>query len=189
LRALLSLEPADAELDYRRLVIEYPGGTFSDRALIRLAQASQARGNVADARQYMADFLRDYPQSPLRVEARSLIAKLGEGEPEVPEPIPGPAGDVAVGDRGTQEAGSSSGSFTLQLGAYSTERRALSLLLEARAAELEPRLVRVAGSALLRVRLGEFATREEAEAGAAALSERGFQAVVSSDRGLEEPVR
>ena len=45
LRALLTVDPEMAELDLRRLVVEYPGGPFSDDALIRLAHGARAQSD------------------------------------------------------------------------------------------------------------------------------------------------
>jgi len=82
LRALLTIDPAIAELDFRRIVLEYPGGRYSDEALFRLARASEAAGDVAAYRQYLEILMRDHPGSPLRVEARDRIERLGApGEP------------------------------------------------------------------------------------------------------------
>lgn len=77
LRALLTIDPAMAELDYRRLVVEFPGGRFSDEALLRLAQLSRARGDESAAREYLEILVRDYPASPHRIEARSLLERPG----------------------------------------------------------------------------------------------------------------
>jgi len=193
LRALLTVDPAAAALDYRRIVVEYPGGAHADHALVRLAHVEQARGDLEAARQHLSTLFRDYPESPLRVEARSLLVRfVGTAEPPPslpvspdPPPVSPPADDVvspAPLDRTETDP------FTIQLGAFATEQRALSVMLEARSEGLEPRLVQVEGSELLRVRLERFVTREEAEARAAVLRELGFQAVVSSDRALEEEV-
>jgi len=82
LRALLTIDPAIAELDFRRIVLEYPGGRYSDQALFRLARASEAAGDRAAYRQYLEILMRDHPGSPLRVEARDRIERLGApGEP------------------------------------------------------------------------------------------------------------
>jgi cell division protein FtsN len=56
---------------------------------------------------------------------------------------------------------------------------------EARAAGFEVRIVRVEGNDLIRVRHGAFATREEADAQARILRERGFQAGIAMDRERE----
>lgn len=204
LRALLTTDPALAELDYRRLVIEYPGGPFSDGALLRLAQGARAWGDLPAARQYLEILVRDYPQSPLRIEARTLLTRLDQSptmpgiasvpsastatsppsesaSPPAPQPPIPPISSPPAADRADIEGGS----FTLQLGAFSTEASARSVAANARAAALEIRVVKVEGSDLVRVRHGAFATRAEAERAALNLRALGFETVISSDRERE----
>jgi cell division protein FtsN len=76
LRALLTVDPAQAAVDYRRLVVEYPGGPYSDQALLRLAQTAQAQGDPARARELLSTLLRDYPRSPTRLAAGQLLESL-----------------------------------------------------------------------------------------------------------------
>lgn len=76
LRARLTVEPEPAELLYRRLVVEFPGGTHSDEALLRLAQGALARGESEAGRRFLEILIRDYPASPHRVAARAELARL-----------------------------------------------------------------------------------------------------------------
>ena len=76
LRALLTVDPAQAAVDYQRLIVEYPGGSYADRALLRLAQAAAAQGDPARARDHLRALLRDYPTSPTRLEAGGLLASV-----------------------------------------------------------------------------------------------------------------
>ena len=69
LRGILTVDPQQAAMDFRRLLLEYPGGPFSDRALFRLAQNAWEAGYPREADTYMATLLRDYPSSPVRQEA------------------------------------------------------------------------------------------------------------------------
>ncbi len=92
LRALLTIDPELAELDLRRLIVEYPGGPFSDRALFRLAQGAQARSDEVRTRRYLDALLRDYPESPLRPQARALADRLESAPSDAEEPRPGPNG-------------------------------------------------------------------------------------------------
>jgi hypothetical protein len=81
IRALLTIDPQMAEQDLRRLVVEYPGGLYSDRALLRLARGAQARSDAPRALSYLGALLSDYPQSALQAEARLLsdqIAGVGQ---------------------------------------------------------------------------------------------------------------
>jgi cell division septation protein DedD len=89
LRALLTVDPDMADLDYRRLVVEFPGGPNSDEALLRLSRGAEARGDLPAARRYLSILVRDYPDSPHRPEARSLLARIPEGATGVVEPAPG----------------------------------------------------------------------------------------------------
>lgn len=75
-RALLTVDPEQAAVDYQRLVLEYPGGPWSDRALLRLAQGADAQGDPERARALLAALLRDYPASPARLEASALMGSL-----------------------------------------------------------------------------------------------------------------
>ncbi len=78
LRALLTLDPDQAAVDYQRLVVEYPGGAFSDEALLRLAQGAYARGDLPRAAERYRALLQDYPESPGRLDAREWLARYGE---------------------------------------------------------------------------------------------------------------
>jgi outer membrane protein assembly factor BamD (BamD/ComL family) len=88
LRGLLTVDPEMAELDLRRLVVEYPGGPFSDQALIRLAHGARAQSDDVQALEYLNVVLRDYPESPLRNAARSLAIQIENSSPTAEGPIP-----------------------------------------------------------------------------------------------------
>ncbi len=219
LRARLTPDPQLAELDYRRLVIEFPGGPFSDGALLRLAQGSEARGEPAEAARYLEILVRDYPTSEHRVEARDRLVRLEddpppvlapptvirddtvaapdtvhETPPEIPvdtvpvpdtvrEPPPEIPADPVVEDE--EELDELTGSYTVQLGAFSTRERAVDLARRADEAGLRVRVVQVAGSELFRVRMGGFESRQAAEAAAQEPRDAGFEALVSTDREQE----
>jgi cell division septation protein DedD len=114
LRARLTVDPAMAELDFRRLVVEYPGGPWSDAALLRLAQGAEFRGDEEAARQYLGILARDYPQSPHRVEARERLARLeagafppavGAGSADGASPVAEPTPRVEAPSAGPPAAG------------------------------------------------------------------------------------
>jgi cell division septation protein DedD len=199
LRALLTIDPAIAELDYRRLVVEYPGGRFSDQALLRLAQGARALGDREAALRYLEILIRDYPESPYRVEARTLMASVAQ-DPLLARTVPPPtvsAPTTAVPTAAVPTAPPSSTPATstpslpttVQLGAFSSEAAARALLSDPRLEGFGVRLVRVPGSALFRVRIGAFATPEEATGLLQAIQGRGIPAILSSDRDLESLVR
>lgn len=76
LRAVLTVDPEMAAVDLRRLVVRYPGGPYSDRALFRLAQGARALSEEIRALEYVEDLLRDYPESALRDRAELLSGEI-----------------------------------------------------------------------------------------------------------------
>jgi cell division septation protein DedD len=87
LRAVLTVDPDMADLDYRRLVVEFPGGAHSDDALLRLSRGAEARGDLPAARRYLSILVRDYPESPHRPEARALLARLPDHGDEIRDAV------------------------------------------------------------------------------------------------------
>ncbi len=76
LRAVLTVDPEMAAVDLRRLVVRYPGGPYSDRALFRLAQGARVLSEEVRALEYLEDLLRDYPETPLRERAEMLSGEI-----------------------------------------------------------------------------------------------------------------
>lgn len=73
LRAILTVDPDLAARDFRRLLVEFPGGGWTDRALLRLARYAEARGDLVGAARHHRTLVRDHPGSPARLEARSWL--------------------------------------------------------------------------------------------------------------------
>lgn len=82
LRAVLTVDPSMAGLDFQRLVLRYPGGPYSDDALTRLGLISTAEDDLVRAAGFFRTLVRDYPRSP---ERRSARAWLSENAIEVEE--------------------------------------------------------------------------------------------------------
>jgi len=97
-RALLASTAANAERDYRRIIVEYPLSPRSGDALFSLSQLEMARGDRDNATAHLERFMREYPDSPDRARAglalsRMLIeagrvargcATLGRARPAIP---------------------------------------------------------------------------------------------------------
>lgn len=180
LRGRLTVDPMQAELDFRRLVIEYPGGPFSDLALFRLAQSAYAAGDSLAAVGHVGRLAREYPSSPARREAEAWLATAGPAPPRVAvSPLP---------ERPPEEGISGRGQYAVQLGAFSSEERAEALRRRAADAGFEARLVTIPGSALVRVRVGVFDAQEGAEAILSRLTDLGFTAALARDAHREEQV-
>ncbi len=216
LRARLTVDPEGAELLYRRLAVEYPGGPYSDQALLRLARGAEARGEREIAARYLEILIRDYPESPHRVEARAELARVSAAAPAAattpppatqapppnadppPNTQPPPARDTVAPPpvqpppatpEPTQAAPAAiTGPYTVQLGAFGGRDAAMSLASTLRRAGLEARVVQVEGSPLFRVRADSFPSRVAAEARVRELRERGFEAILSADADRERAV-
>lgn len=190
LRGRLTVDPAQAALDYQRLVIEYPGGPFSDQALFRLAQGAFAAGDSARAAQDVARLGQEYPGSPVRRDAEAWLAAAGSPPP--PSPVQGAdstAAPEAPPPAETEPAPSgSTGRYAVQLGAFSSGSRARALQRRIQDAGFDARLARVPGSDLVRVRVGRFDAQGEAEAILGRLRDLGFTATLVLDANREEGV-
>ena len=67
---------ADAERDYRRVIVEYPLSRYADDALLSLAELEQARGDRTAAYQHLQRFVREHPMGPARARAGLAAARL-----------------------------------------------------------------------------------------------------------------
>lgn len=185
-RALLTVDPAMAVVDLRRLILEFPGGAYTGEAILRLGLAAEARGDMEEARSSFESLVRAYPPGPLRSRAEGWIRAHG---------MDLPPSRAEAGSRASRESRRAAGvrdpevgwEHSVQLGAFSSLDRALSLAAVLREAGFSPRLVRVPGPDLTRVRVGRFQTRESAEDQARVLREAGFEVTLVSDAALEAP--
>ncbi len=206
LRAILTVDPRMASLDFRRLVFEYPGGSHSDEALLRLGLISAAAEDLPRAAGYFRTLVTDYPRSPQRRRAREWLAEhlvaVEEAEAaaeasaavaaelaaevgpvttdaETPEP------EVATPDRAEPAAPR----YAVQVGAFESEERARSLLASVGASGFRARIVRVTGSELVRVRVGSFLDRTGAVELMDRVRRRGHEATIAVDVADEEPMQ
>ena len=75
-RGALAGTAAEAERDYRRVIVEYPLSPYADDALLSLAELEQARGDRASALQRLQRFVREHPMSTARGTAALAAARL-----------------------------------------------------------------------------------------------------------------
>lgn len=75
-RATLATNAADAESDYRHIVVDYPLAPQAEDALLRLAQLELARGDRDDALVHLQRIPRDYPRSKSIARASYWIARV-----------------------------------------------------------------------------------------------------------------
>ncbi len=74
-RAVLASTAADAEMDYRRVVVDYPLSPRVEDALIRLAQLEIARANYDGALRHLNRLVAEHPQSAARPRAGYWMAR------------------------------------------------------------------------------------------------------------------
>jgi hypothetical protein len=195
LRGRLTVDPSMAEVDFRRLVLEYPGGPYSADALLRLSLLAELRGDMGEALALLERLLRDYPLSPL-VEDAALWQRALSGDPamgvrlapRVDEGPPLPVDPLTEAAPVPLNPAEASWSFAVQLGAFSSIERARALADRLRHGGYQPRIVGIPGDELVRVRVGRFPLREEAEALAMDLEGQGYEVRVVSDAWSEERV-
>ena len=75
-RAALAASSADAERDYRHIVVEYPETPRSAEALLALAQLEIARGDRATASAHLQRFLAENPSNTERSRVSLQLVRL-----------------------------------------------------------------------------------------------------------------
>ena len=75
-RGALSSTAADAERDYRRIIVEYPFSPHAGDALLALAQLEMARGERDPAIDHLQRFLLQRPNDPERVRAGIWLGRM-----------------------------------------------------------------------------------------------------------------
>lgn len=74
-RGVFAATAADAEMDYRRIVVDHPLSPRVADALIRLAQLELARANYDGALRHLNRLVAEHPQSPARPRAGYWMAR------------------------------------------------------------------------------------------------------------------
>ncbi len=75
-RAALAATPADAEKDYRRLVVEFWYAPHLGDALVQLAQLESARGDRAAAAAHLERYMAEAPSHPDRARVGLTLVRL-----------------------------------------------------------------------------------------------------------------
>ncbi len=213
LRGILTVDPRMASLDFQRLVLEYPGGSHSDEAMLRLGLISAAAEDLPRAAGYFRTLVTDYPRSPQRrqaeewlsehlvaVEEAEATAREAEATAREAESADEQAETTAQEEAAVvdalepeveppERAVTVSAHYAVQVGAFESEERARNLLASVRASGFRARIVRVQGSPLLRVRIGDFLDRTGAVELMDRVRGRGHEATIAADVAQEEPMQ
>lgn len=184
-------EPARAAGYLQRLAADYPGRTQRTAGMLWLARAQSAARNSAAACRAARDGLADAGADPdlaamLRLEAAASCSLAAADEPPPTQPRPAqPRPQEARPTAGAPAAAAATGDFAVQTGAFRYREGADALMARLREAGFEPRAVRVPVNDLLRIRVGRFATADQARQVVDALRRAGFDALVVSDAARE----
>lgn len=218
LRAILTVDPRMASLDFQRLVLEYPGGSYSDEAMLRLGLISAAAEDLPRAAEYFRTLVSDYPRSPRRrqaegwlsdhsvvvEEAEAVAREAATGASSAADAAADPSADAVADPSDASDAATDvqeaevdsparaetvSRRYAVQVGAFESEERARSLLAAVNASGFDARIVRVPGSPLVRVRIGAFPDRTGAAELMSRVRRRGHEATIAADVADEEPMR
>jgi cell division protein FtsN len=75
-RAVLSATAADAEMDYRRIIVDYPLSSRVEDVLLRLAQLEMARADYDAALQHLNRLTIEHPMGATRARAGYWMARV-----------------------------------------------------------------------------------------------------------------
>lgn len=84
-RATIAATAADAERDYRRIIIEYPLAPHAGDALLALAQLEMSRGDRVSATSHLDRFLLEFPERSDRPRAGLWLGRLLLEQNDVPK--------------------------------------------------------------------------------------------------------
>src|SRR5215210_1303123 len=84
-RASLASNAADAESDYKHIVVDYPLAPQAEDALLRLAQLELARGDRESALIHLQKIPRDYPRSRSLARASYWTARVLFEKNDIPK--------------------------------------------------------------------------------------------------------
>lgn len=102
-RATLAASAADAESDYRHIVVDYPLAPQAEDALLRLAQLELARGDRDGALIHLQRIQRDYPRSKSLARASYWTARVLFEKNDVPSACAANARALSQTDSGQIE--------------------------------------------------------------------------------------
>jgi cell division protein FtsN len=186
---LLAADPQTVQTNLQRVVIEYGQSPWADDALLRLAQFYWAQGDPASAVQAVERLRRDYPASPLEARADLIAAQayfnlkdqLAFYLPRCPTVAPPVVtGTGTPTDSATAPPATSS--YAVQVLAVKSATQVDDMLTRLKVMGFDARVVRDT-SGFFKVRVGHYATHDEAVRAQARLKTRiGGQPFV-----VEEP--
>jgi cell division septation protein DedD len=200
LRAVLTDSLPAAERDLLRVVVEHPLAPESDDALLRLAHVRLLRGDSAGAAAHLDRLATDFPQSPLRAPGLTLLGRLRRAEARVASAQPRAAAPPPERSTATRAPASAAATtsqprptrreiaparsrYTVEVAAEGSMAGASGTRERLRARGFNSFLVVDGDDSTVRVRLGNFPTRDAAESLAGRLRDAGYRPTVLPSGG------
>lgn len=189
-RAVLAERIAEAERDWKRLVIDVPLSPRAPDALVRLGELDMLRGHPADARVYFTRLLRDFPGGTYRAkgllwltrsyfEERNMVG--GCSALDSLRGIEVPDGELRLQSEELQRRCTGVmthvGRYSVQLAAYDTRAEAADAVKRFATRDITARID--GGQKPFRVRVGYYDTRAAATNALNTLKKRGFDGFVA----------
>ena len=193
LRAVLSDSLDAAERDLLRVAVEHPLAPEADDALHRLAHSRLARGDSAGAALHLQRLGSDFPGSPHREPGLALLSRLrragiavassapAPSRPAQPTaPAPASAGRSAAAEPGSGAIGPAAQAerYTVQVATERVIANAARLRDALRAKGFDAFLVVIGDDGTVRVRVGDFSSREAADRETGRLRRAGYRGTV-----------
>jgi len=191
-QGILAPDAATAATSLQRVVVEYGQSAWADDALLRLTQLYWAQGDIAATAQAVERLRRDYPDSPAKPKADFVGARAyfdlkdeAHGCQLIQEALAGAGDDVefrnqvsfyaarcanappitgggAPATDSTAAPPPAAPSFAVQVLAVKSATQVDDMLTRLKVMGFDARVVRDT-SGLFKVRVGRYATREEAQ--------------------------
>ena len=175
-------EPQRARGYLERLALDYPNAEVRAEGLLWLARAQRATGRSAAACATVSDALR---LRPLADETASLLRAEDALCTSATTSASGARGPIVAAST-TTAAAARDARYAVQAGAFRSVASARELVRSLAAGGFaDARIVVVPANALVRVRLGHFASSREATTFARRLFDAGFDAAVVDDAHRE----
>jgi len=102
-RAVLSATAADAEMDYRRIIVDHPLSPRVEDVLLRLAQLELARADYDGALQHLNKLTLEHPTGPTRARAGYWTARVLFEKNDIPRACAANADALARTSEGDTE--------------------------------------------------------------------------------------
>lgn len=195
---LLRDEVPRAQGYLQRLVADYPGSPHHGPGSLWLARAFNRAGHHQSAcrvARRAVEVAADPDLAALLRLEEAASCRVTAGQPEAAQPDPDPGERPATPepvelpteprDPEPERAAPETGNFAVQAGAFRQRDGAEQLASRLEQAGHDTRLVLVAGSSLLRVRLGRFPSAQAAGDLARQLKAAGFDVIVVADAHRE----